>query len=104
MGRALSIKGKETMSKHKKPLPIIVTLEGGLVTCVSLADRRLIERPVMVIDYDTDGAEVKDLDRIRWHKTSFGSAGNAMAYVHGDEVVRTCLTARTQKTLMEAYA
>lgn len=92
------------MRKRNKPLPIIVTLEGGLVTCVSSADERLIGRPVMVIDYDTDGADPQDLDRIRWHKTSFGSAGTAMAYVHGDEVVQTCIVAGTQKKLMEAYA
>ncbi len=91
------------MSKVKKHLPIMVTLEGGLVTCVSSADKRLIGRPVMVIDYDTDGADSEDLDRIVWRKTSFASAGNALAYVRGDAVARTCLTAATQKMLAEDY-
>lgn len=92
------------MIKHRKPLPIMVTLEGGLVTCVSSADKRLIGLPVMIIDYDTDGADPKELDRVHWHKTSFSSAGEASAYVRGDAVTRTCLTAATRKKLMAAYA
>lgn len=65
---------------------------------------QFIDHPVMVIDYDTDGADPADLDRIRWRRSSCGSSGSADAYVHGDEVVETCLTAGTQKRLMEAYA
>ena len=92
------------MSKSNRRLPLVVTIEGGLVTGISSANKRLIGHPVMVIDYDTDGADPADLDRIRWRRSSCGSAGSADAYVHGDEVVETCLTAATQKRLMEAYA
>jgi len=80
-------------------LPIIVTLEGGLVTGISSAAKRLIGRPVIVIDYDTDGADPQDLDHISWHKTACGSAGSANACVRGDTVVKTCLTARTHHKL-----
>ncbi len=87
-----------------KPSPIIITMEGGLITGVSSADKQLIGHPVIVIDYDTDGTDPKDLEHICWHKTDCGSAGSADAYVHGDSIVETCLTATTQENLRKYHA
>ena len=92
------------MMKHKQQRePLIVALEGGLVSCIASADKRLIGSPVVVIDYDTDGLDPQDLVNIRWSKTKYAPAGKAEAYVHGDEVVRTCLTPGTRKKVMEEY-
>jgi len=102
VGRALLTYGKEIM-KQKKQEPLIVALEGGLVSCVASADKRLIGRSVVVIDYDTDGLDPQDLIHVRWHKTAYASAGQAKAYAHGDEVAKTCLTPGTRKRLMEEY-
>jgi len=86
-----------------KQNPLVITLEGGLVTGVSSADMEMIGRPIVVIDYDTDGAEPTELEQICWRKSRCGSAGSANAYVRGDAVVRTCLTATTQRKLMKGY-
>lgn len=86
-----------------KQHPIVITLEGGLVTGVSSADTKLIGRPIVVIDYDTDGSEPKELETICWLKSRCGTAGRAEAYVRGDIVVQTCLTATTQRKLMKGY-
>ena len=91
------------MKQKKIREPLIVALEGGLVTCVASADKRLIGLPVVVIDYDIDGLDPQELINIRWHKTAHASAGRAKAYAHGDEVARTCLTPGTRKRLMEEY-
>jgi len=89
------------MKQKKTREPLIVALEGGLVSCVASADRRLIGQPVVVIDYDAEGLDPEDLVSVRWHKTKYAAAGKADAYVHGDEVGRTCLTPGTRKHLME---
>jgi hypothetical protein len=86
-----------------KQLPIIITMEGGLITGVSSADKQLIGHPVIVIDYDTEGIALKELDRISWSKTQCGSAGSADAYVRGDSVVQTGLTETTQRKLRKYH-
>lgn len=91
------------MKKKKNREPLIVALEGGLVSCIASADKRLIGRLVVVIDYDTDGLNPQDLIQVRWHKTTYAAAGQAKAYAHGDEVAKTCLTPGTRQRLMEKY-
>ena len=91
------------MKKKRKWEPLIVALEGGLVSCVASADKRMIGCPVVVIDYDIDGLDPQDLIHVRWHRTTYAAAGQAKAYAHGDEVARTCLTPVTRKRLMEEY-
>jgi hypothetical protein len=42
-------------------MPLIVVMDGGMISAVVSDDNRLVGMPVDIIDYDTDGAEDEDL-------------------------------------------
>ena len=67
--------------------PIMVVLQGGLVSSVCSKDPELIGRPVVIIDYDRDDYEESELTGVRQ-----GNGQVVTAFVRDDEVEEADIT------------
>ena len=67
--------------------PIMVVLEGGLVSSVCSKDPELIGRPVVIIDYDRDSYEENELTGVRQ-----GNGHMVTAFVRDDIVEKADIT------------
>ena len=62
--------------------PIVIVLEGGLVQGVYCAEGQPLTRPVVVIDYDTQGMD-DDMNVVPIPQDDNGTTSNAWVSVHG---------------------